>query len=323
MAGTLFRLAGDGDRGPQGAIPLADAFNVVIEELMDENFSTTETLRGLITERMKYCEPAIMTAAWRSWEQFSGDILDCLADMHLIRMNSSGNWQLTHEFVPDFPFPLPGLSKVIIRGRSKPMRKAREHNSAVLRELQPALALIRENVSEVDPLVKQLLFAAEKNLLEALKEPEPEPPTRYRQNNPRAPHERGKRIRVGLTAFFRKEFWDKYAEPGQWYALIDIAEVFNQTHRDQPPINHADLTGSMRKEGRDMVAEGKLESRKVREVVQGGKVVSKWKFRVPTPPGYGSNAAIVETKRESRVPTARADIGIRMVPRGDEKGPKA
>lgn len=290
MSTALFRLAGDGDRAVGGAIPLPDAFTAVLEELMDEGHATTATLHERIRDVMKYSEQNIMTAAWRSWEQFSGDILICLSeDMHLVRENL-GQWELTREFVPDYPFTLPGLPKVIVIGRPKNRRQQREHNSLVLQALAPVLSLIAVNHG-VNPQVKQFLLEAEKILLKELEQPVPEQPTRYRLEHPRPPHQQGKRIRVGLTAFFREEFWVKYAKPGEWYSLYDVSEVFNRTHPGQPPINHADLTGSMRKQGRDMVRDGKLESRMV---LEGG--VNKWKFRekIPGNPGYGPNAAVVQ-----------------------------
>lgn len=304
MSTALFRLAGDGDRATGGAIPLPDAFTAVLEELMDEGYATTGTLHGRISDVMRYSEQKIMTAAWRSWEQFSGDILLCLSeDMRLIAENSSGKWELTHEFVPDYLFTLPGLSKVIVTGRSKSRRQQRQQNSLVLQALAPVLDLIRES-SGVNPLAVQLLFEAEKVLLKEVEQPLPEQPTQYRQYHPRPPHQQGKRLRVGLTAFFRKEFWEKYAKPGEWYALTDVSEIFNRSHPDQPPITHADLTGSMRKEGRDMVAAGVLESMKVTE-----NGALKWKFRMKTRshPGYGANASVVEAEPVVKWDNIRGD----------------
>lgn len=304
MSDALFRLIGDGDRQSGGAIPLPDAFSTVVNELLDHGSADFRALNNLVSDALKYKEERIMAAAWRSWGSFTRDIITVLEEMNLVREDRFSRWELTHEFVPGTMFFLPG-TKIGFVGRKEDERTRRAHNEIVYLKLKGDLQVLQENLMvaleqapKVNVLVRTQIETAEKLLREAeqvltrelgLDMAEPKV-TRYKVHHPRKPHEEGKRLRKGMTAFFRDEFWVQHAQDGEWYSLTDVSEIFNMLHPDQPPINHSDLTGSMRKEGRDMVAAGKLESK---WVVENG--ARKWKFRKKTSTlaGYADNATVV------------------------------
>lgn len=290
MSDALFRLIGDGDRHAGGAIPLPDAFSAVVNELLAHDSADFGKLNELVSKALEYKQERVMASAWRTWPQLTRDILTVLEEMNLAKENQYGRWELTHEFVEQYTFYLPG-TKIGFTGRSPETRERWEHNTVMHMALNPVLITMREKAANCDPLVRQLILEAEKVLQRELKlDQPPETPTRYRVNNPRKPHEEGKRLRSGMSAFFREEFWEKHAKDDEWYALSDVAELFNELHPDQPPINRADLTGSMRKEGRDMVKAGKLDREMV---IENG--ARKWKFRKKTSPlaGYAANATVV------------------------------
>jgi hypothetical protein len=266
MSDALFRLVGDGDRHSGGAIPLPDAFAAVVNELIDHDGTDIRKLNHLVSEALAYKEERIMAAAWRSWNAFTRDIITVLEEMHLVKENSFGRWELTHEFVPNHTFYLPGTDIPFV-GRSSSDRDRWHHNELLHMALNPVLIVLREKATNADPLAITLIQEAEKVLVRELKLDQPltpPKPTRYRQNSPRKPHEEGKRIRSGMTGFFRDVFWVEYAQKGTWYDLADVARKFEELHPDQPQISHSgDLMGSMRKAGRDMVLADVLEMQKV------------------------------------------------------------
>jgi hypothetical protein len=315
MSDALFRLVGDGDRHSGGAIPLPDAFAVVVNELIDHDSADMHRLNHLVSEALEYKEERVMAAAWRSWPAFTRDILTVLEEMHLIKENSAGRWELTPEFVPQHTFYLPGTD-IPFTGRSEADRERWHNNELLHMALNPVLITMRDRADGADPVAKQLILEAERVLVRELKlDQEPEVPkiTRYRRNSPRKPHEEGKRIRSGMTAFFRDVFWNKYAEQGVWYDLADAARKFEELHPEQPPISHSgDLMGSMRKVGRDMSEKGVLE---MKRVMGDGAWKHVYRLKTNDPLAGAYPGTIVEVKPS---PDNRAIItweGIRKDPK--------
>lgn len=281
MSDALFRLIGDGDRHSGGAIPLPDAFNTVVNELLDYGSADFRRLNHLISDVLKYKENRIMAAAWRTWPQFTHDVLTCLSsDMNLIKDNEY-EWVLTEKFVPDYKFTIPGTDIPVV-GRKYEDRIRREHNEQVylqlsrdLKEFQEGTLVALDQSGEMNPAARNLIEDAVKLLRDAdkiltrelgLDQPElTKDQIYYRKHSGRQPGERGKRLRSGMTGFFRDVFWEEYAEDGKWYDLIDVARKFEELHPEQPPFsNNNDMMGSMRKAGKDMVSAGVLEVRRVR-----------------------------------------------------------
>lgn len=293
MSDALFRLIGDGDRHSGGAIPLPDAFAAVLNELIDHGNADHRRLNTLISDALIYKEERVMSAAWRSWPAFTSDILAVLQEMNLIRENQFSRWELTNEFVSGHMFYLPNTD-IGFTGRSQEERDRWEANSLLHMALNPVIITLKEKAGKATPLVIKLLEEAERVLVGELKldQPPDHKPTRYRQRQPRKPHEEGKKLRSGMTKFFRR-FWDEFAEDGRWYDLAEIGRKFEEVYPDQPRISHSgDLLGSMRKVGRDMVNEGVLESQRV--MGDGSwKNVFRKKTSSGQVPGYSANAAVV------------------------------
>jgi hypothetical protein len=265
MSDALFRLVGDGDRQTGGAIPLPDAFSAVVNYLIDNDSAEFRTLNRVVSTALQWKQDRIMASAWRSWEGFTRDILTCLYEMNLAKENQFSRWELTVEFVPNHRFYLPG-TKIWFIGRGKADRERWEGNEHLLLALNAALEAIKDKASKADPLAVTLVQEAGKVLGEKLnlnEKPLTEGQRNYRKHVQRKPHEEGKRLRVGISSFFR-EFWDKDAIPAKWYRIEEIARVFEDRHPEQPGFGHADLYGSMRRVAREMVDdEKKLERRRV------------------------------------------------------------
>lgn len=266
MSDALFRLVGDGDRHSGGAIPLPEAFAVVVNYLIDHDSASFIQLGRLVSDTLAYKEERIMAAAWRSWAAFTRDILSVLEEMNLVRENQS-EWELTGEFVPNYVFHLPGTD-IPFTGRSAADRERRHHNETLHMAMTPLLTLVRDKSTfSASPEARQLILEAEQVLIRELRldreEPKIPEESRYRRLHPRKPHEMKKRLRSGMAAFAR-DFWVKYATPGTWYDMIEIARKFEELNPDHPPVSdHADNMGSMRKACNDMAGQGILNHRTV------------------------------------------------------------
>lgn len=266
MSDALFRLVGDGDRHSGGAIPLPEAFAVVVNHLIDHGRADITHLSRLVADTLAYKEERIMAAAWRSWPAFTRDILSVLEEMNLVKGNLTG-WELTEEFVPNYVFHLPGTD-IPFTGRPAADRERRHHNEILHMALTPVLTLVRDKSTfSASPEARQLILEAEQILIRELdldrEEPKIPEESRYRKLHPRKPHEIQKKLRSGMAAFAR-DFWVKYATPGTWYDMITIAEKFEELHPDQPRVSdHADNMGSMRKVCVDLAGQGKLNHRTV------------------------------------------------------------
>lgn len=298
MSDALFRLVGDGDRHSGGAIPLPDAFSAVVNYLIDHGSADMRKLTVLVSDALAYKEERIMAAAWRSWEQFTRDILAVLDTMNLVKENQYAQWELTSGFTQGNTYHLPGTDIPFV-GRSEADRERWHHNELLHLVLTPVLAVLRDKAPNCDPVARQFILEAEKVLIRELKlnqEQKADKVTRYRKVSPRKPSEEGKRLRGGMTVFYREEFWSKYATPGVWYDLATAGRKFEELHPDQPGISHSgDLLGSMRKVARDLVQAGVLEQRRV----HGEGSAWKHEFRLKTDdPAYNyPEGTIVEVKQ--------------------------
>jgi hypothetical protein len=143
VSDALFRLIGDGDRHSGGAIPLPDAFAAVVNELLDHKHADQRKLNKLISDVLMYKEERVMAAAWRSWEAFTKDILTVLEEMHLIREDKFGRYELGHEFVPGHTHFLPGTD-IGFTGRPEADRERWNHNEMLYMALTPVLITILE-----------------------------------------------------------------------------------------------------------------------------------------------------------------------------------
>lgn len=263
MSDALFRLVGDGDRHSGGAIPLPEAFAVVVNHLIDHDKADINQLSRLVADTLAYKEERVMAAAWRSWPAFTRDILSVLEEMNLIKRGNLTEWELTEEFVPNYVFHLPGTD-IPFTGRSAADRERRHHNEILHMALTPVLALVRDKSTfSASPEARKLILEAEQILKRELQldreEPKIPEESRYRRQHPRKPHEIRKKLRSGMAQFAR-DFWVKYAVPGTWYDTVDIARKFDELHPDQPQVvGHADNMGSMRRVCNDLVGAGKLD----------------------------------------------------------------
>ena len=68
----LMRLIGDGG----GGLPLPLAFGAVVEYVLDHNSVTFDELNKLLAGKLAFKETRILSTAWRTWPDFTADILD-------------------------------------------------------------------------------------------------------------------------------------------------------------------------------------------------------------------------------------------------------
>jgi len=93
----LVRLVGNGDASG-GGLPLQDAFTAVLQELLDHGPAAAGHLTGVTSAALSY-KHARVTATWKTWDDFTADILAQLADAGLVTENE-GKWMLTGKFTP-------------------------------------------------------------------------------------------------------------------------------------------------------------------------------------------------------------------------------
>jgi hypothetical protein len=72
MSSRIMRLTGDGT----GGVPLADAFRVVVERLLDHGSARFSELQTLIQNELAYKETRIFSGFYKTWGDFTTDILD-------------------------------------------------------------------------------------------------------------------------------------------------------------------------------------------------------------------------------------------------------
>jgi len=93
----LVRLVGNGDASG-GGLPLPDAFAAVLQELLDHGPAAGGHLTGVTNAALSY-KHARVTATWKTWDDFTADILAQLADAGLVT-ERDGKWMLTGKFTP-------------------------------------------------------------------------------------------------------------------------------------------------------------------------------------------------------------------------------
>jgi hypothetical protein len=169
MSDEIVRLIGDGDRASGGSVPLPDAFIAVTEELLDNGPATFKTLNGIVSDVLAYKETRILACAWRTWEDFTQDILTRLTAINVIEKNRFGLWEVTDEFVPGRRYEaFPGRSSIGFTARDKATREVWNDNSGALLKLRPILTEIRERYPKANPQAVKYLMDAEEILRDDL-----------------------------------------------------------------------------------------------------------------------------------------------------------
>lgn len=241
----LVRLIGNGATG--GGLPLPVAFGAVVQELLDNGPADRETLTELVRDALAYKEKRILSAAWRTWEDFTRDILGQLCSAGVIeQVGNSSFYHLPRWFVPGQRYMVIPVKDIGITVWDKEVRAQRERNAALRLEVRRLLT----QYERADPTALKYLADAD----EALGMTGEAPP--FDDDSGEKPR---KKFRHGMTTYFR-EFW-KTAPVGEWFSIRDIALMWEKDNPDQPPVGEADNSGSMRKVARDMVEAGVLERR--------------------------------------------------------------
>jgi hypothetical protein len=166
VAGALFRLTGTGDRASGGDIPLPDALIAVVEELLDHGSAHSEKLNELVYSALSYKEARILSAAWRTWQDFTLDILERLTDIDVVAVTPYGRYVISTTFVPGRKYEfIPGITFTV---RDKKTREEWDDNSAALLKIRPVLYDIRDKLSHVDPHALKHIMDAESILRDRL-----------------------------------------------------------------------------------------------------------------------------------------------------------
>lgn len=145
----LVRLVGDGDASG-GGLPLPDAFTAVLQELLDHGPATSSALTELMIDTLSFKTKRVM-ATWKTWPDFTADILDQLADAKLITWAEDDSaiperrWTLTEKFTP-------GVRQVIIPEAGIGVIVRRQEERARLNALSRALVDARALESRVSQL---------------------------------------------------------------------------------------------------------------------------------------------------------------------------
>lgn len=233
----MTRLIGDGG----GGIPLSDAFGAVAEYLLDHGSVRYGELVKLLMDRLALKEERILSSAWRTWEDFTTDILDQMSnvddDARPVLMNINGLYLLGPGFMPGERYRMFSNLDIGFEVHTKEERERRDRNAQYLMLVRGVLAehdRLRKVIDETDDesvrtdlnLAKSFLKSAISTLSRGTVNEE------LQSRNPRLKAEgtiktlRGSRASgVPMGPFPWSRNWLK-AHPGEWMSASRLRDLY-------------------------------------------------------------------------------------------------
>lgn len=168
MAGEsrVARLIGDGNV-TGGGLPLPVAFTAVTEFLLDNGEASFMSLSDVVRTALAFKEKRVLSTAWRSWDDFTRDILAQLSDTRVITECDGADGYMAYRVRKDF---VPGRRHVVIPSagigfvaREKDDRDMMNTNTALLAALRTGLVPLtdaRDRHLDGDPVALALLETA-------------------------------------------------------------------------------------------------------------------------------------------------------------------
>lgn len=282
------RLIGDnnGDETSGGALPLPEVFTVVLQYLHSHGTETFPTLVRVVRDKVAYKDKRIL-AVYRTWEQFTDDILSQLMYKNLAQpvgdwdngvAADDYDWAVTDEVKTGISYPVitaegRGTISVIIFSHGEQQRR-----DAMVR-LAMDTATLRARFRDAELLTDKREQAFEQ-ILDGLSIP---PPPRRRRRRweagvPRSYTKKPKTLATGLNRGLAS-FYREWVKTAGWHRIGDAAAAWSGEYPARPPLD-GDHQGSMRKTARDMFTAGLLERRgyKDRDPVS-DNVITGWEYR--------------------------------------------
>jgi hypothetical protein len=263
MAGgqRMMRLIGDGG----GGIPLSEAFGAVAEYILDHDSARYGELVKLLMSRLALKEERILSSAWRTWEDFTTDILDQMSnvddDARPILMNINGQYLLGAGFIPGQWYSMFRDLDIGFKVHTKEERERRDRNARHLMIVRGVLAehdRLRKVIEDTDDnsVLKDLqlstgfLQAAVRTLSGGKVEPEKERrPHRVRQHGDGGTVKtlRGSKISnvpTGPLPWARD--WLR-AHPGEWMTASKLRDLYAEAYSITEEVSAGSVANGLNK----------------------------------------------------------------------------
>jgi hypothetical protein len=232
MSQRVLRLTGVG-------VPITDAFQAVVEEIIDNGPADFDTLSKRIQSAMYLKEKKILSAGWRTWDDFARDIIDQISgvdsDAVPTLMKIQGKWTAI-EFTKGVSYaaiPKADISYTVWDEETRHERDidARDEMETVrlYADVQRHLETIRNPVAlEYYKKAERALWRAKRVYKGHEDVPEARDPEPDGTVHPAAPKKR-----TGLLEG-TEEAYKQFA--GRWFNATMVTAYWNVHHPDQDPL---------------------------------------------------------------------------------------
>ena len=257
MSQRLVRLVGAG-------VPITDAFQAVVEEIIDNGPADFETLNKRVQNAMYLKEKRILSAGWRTWQDFTRDIVDQIsgvdADAVPTLVQVQGKWTAL-EFTRGVPYIAIPQAKITYTVWDEETRLARDLDARdemttvrLHSDVQRQLETIQNPVAlEYFKKAERALWRAQRvykgHVPEVRESPEAEADDGT--VTPRAPRKRTG-LQEGTEAAY-KQFADR------WFTATMVTAYWNVHHPDQDPLPNS--SGAITRKLKADTESGRLQRR--------------------------------------------------------------
>lgn len=239
-------------------VPISDAFQAAVEEIIDNGSASFDGLAKRIEEVMRFKETRLIReAAWRTWADFAADIVNQLLEVGTITFINDKYY--APEFVRGTEYAaIPNANpKVVYTVWDEKTRTQRDRDAMDLMDAVRIYADIEKvldrGVSNDSAL--EYFKKAERAMLRvksALRGGGPQVPRR--EAAPRS-HERK---RTGMTSGTEDAYLE-FAGRARWFTATNVVAYWNVHHPDQDPLPNS--SGSITRKLKTDYEAGRLDRR--------------------------------------------------------------
>jgi hypothetical protein len=232
-------------------VPISDAFQAAVEEIIDNGSADFDGLAKRIEEVMRFKETRLIReAAWRTWADFAADIVNQLLEVGTVIFINDKYY--APEFVRGVEYSaIPNANpKVVYTVWDEVTRLKRDADARKLmavRRVKSEVAGLLDLFDWEDDECMQLKRSVGSftNMEKRLNGP-PSAVADYRESPRQGTSRKGITIRRhGVT-----ESVEGYARefPEFWFGKEEVVKYWNQRHPDEPPLDPRKDTGAIRRE---------------------------------------------------------------------------